>query len=64
MEVEFDEGGSLPYRMRGDTSPFMVRMIIKLSGGSLSPHAANYVLIGVGVLCITLSILILRATFS
>ena len=62
--IEFDDGGQTPsYLMRDTSTPWMVRMVIKLSGDSLTEKAANYILLIVGVVCLLASFVILRATF-
>lgn len=62
--IEFEDGGQIPsYVMRDSNSPWMVRLIIKVSGNSLSEKAATYVLLAIGIVCLLAAFIILRATF-
>lgn len=62
--IEFDDGGQTPsYLGRNTSTPWMVRMVINLSGNSLTEKSANYVLLAIGIVCIVASFIILRATF-
>ena len=62
--IEFDDGGQTPsYLGRNTSTPWMVRMVINLSGNSLTEKSANYVLLAIGIVCIVASLIILRATF-
>jgi len=62
--IEFEDGGQIPsYIMHDSNSPWMVRMVIKISGNSLSEKTATYVLLVIGIVCLLAALIILRATF-
>lgn len=63
--IEFDDGGGQApsYLMRNSSAPWMVRMVVKLSGDTVTEKAANYILLAIGIVCLLAALIILRATF-